>query len=264
MTIWLGSPNYSIAGGRRILGMVLHSSEGTLAAMTSVFQTPNAASAHYAIGTDGRRYQYVKDEHVAYHVAAWGNDPRLNRNRPSWLPTYNGLYSAVNACTLGVELEGFASSGFTAAQYEALAVLLATKSVEHGFPLTLLPDVGADARVVTHGWLQTDRSDPGPLFQWDELRDALGGDMPTQEQQQLLDTAAKWNIPDAGTLDFMMGTRQTLAEQVASLEQIKTAAQSERDLYMAEVERLKAQGGGVLVDVASIAVKLTDGREVVR
>lgn len=257
--IWIGSPNFSIAGGRRILGMVLHSSEGTLAAMTSVFQTPNAASAHYAIGTDGRRYQYVKDEHVAYHVAAWGNDPRLNRNRPSWLPTYNGLYSAVNACTLGVELEGFAASGFTAAQYDELGRLIAEKSAEHGFPLTLLPEVGADARVVTHGWLQTDRSDPGPLFQWEELRRALGGADVTPEQQRILDAAARHGLDDAG-IDNLVGVNTELGKQVNSLSWLLSVSQGETAARDAVIAQLQAQPSTGDVNVERVEVQLSGGK----
>jgi hypothetical protein len=67
----------------------------------------------------------------------------------------------------------------------------------------------------------------------------LGVPEVTPQQQQILDSAAKWQIDDGGELDFLMGTRQTLAEQVASLEQLKTTAQAERDAYMAEVARLK-------------------------
>lgn len=262
--IWLGSTNFSTAGGRRILGLVLHSSECALDVMTRAFQTPGGASAHYAIGTDGRRYQYVRDLDVAYHVAAFGNDPRLNRNRPSWLPPYNGLYSAVNACAIGVELEGYAAQGFTAAQYAELGALIAEKSQEHGFPLTLLPDVGPDARILTHGWLQTDRSDPGLLFQWDTLRTALGGNDMTPEQQRILDAAARNSLDDAG-IDQLVGVNKTLGEQVNSLSWLLRLSQEETAAQAAEVARLQSQpGGGLAVDVARVVVSLTDGREVTR
>lgn len=260
VVIWLGSTNYATAPGRRILGLVIHSSECSLDVMTRTFNTPGGASAHYAIGTDGRRYQYVRDQDVAFHVAAFGSTPALNRNRPSWLPAYNGLYSAVNGCTLGVELEGFAASGFTAEQYEELGRLLAEKSAEHGFPLTLLPEVGADARVLTHGWLQTDRTDPGALFQWDDLRNALGDDMPiTADQQTILDAAARQGL-DAAGIDNMAGINRTLGEQVNSLSWLLSVSQGETAAQAAEVARLNALLADGSATVQQVAVTLGGGR----
>ena len=262
---WLGSTNYVTTRGRSILGLVIHSSEGTLEGMTTVFNRLGGASAHYAIGTDGRRWQYVRDQDVAFHVAAFGNNPALNRNRPSWLPPYNGLYSAVNACTLGVELEGYAAQGFTAAQYEGLGQLIAQKSAEHGFPLTLLPDAGPDARIITHGWLQTDRSDPGIHFDWVNLAHYLpGDDMALEpEKQMILDAAARQGL-DAAGIDNLVGMFNLRGEQVTSLEGLLKLAQGERDAQAAEAERLRnllAQGAGDTT-VESVEVRLP-GRVVV-
>ncbi|HXI15473.1 MAG TPA: N-acetylmuramoyl-L-alanine amidase [Chloroflexota bacterium] len=272
---WLGSPNFTNLGARTVLGVVLHSSEGTLAGMTAVFSQPGGASAHYAIGTDGRRYQYVRDKDVAYHVAAFGNNAALNRNRPNWLPAYNGRYSAVNACTIGIELEGYAAQGFTPAQYTGLSLLLIELSERHSFPPTLQPDAGAAARIVTHAFLQTDRSDPGAWFEWNTLRDALtpgDDDMAlTPDQQTILDaaatqTAAGNTIANGGDLDWWIGTWHQLASDKESLAQLLTKSQGETQAQAVEVARLQsllAAPGAPGEEVAAVEVRLSGGKSVV-
>ena len=195
-TTWLGSPNRTDVGRAPgdVRGVVVHDTECDLHATTATFQRTGGASAHYAIDTDGRCYQYVAEPSVAYHVAAWGNDYSLDRNRPDWLPAYNGRYSAVNAATIGIELVGYAAQGYTPAQYASLGALIVDICQRWGITPTLLPDVGPAATVVTHGWLQTDRSDPGLLFDWQQLRAALSpqtqeADVPlSAEDQRILET----------------------------------------------------------------------------
>ena len=157
-----------------ILGIVPHDVEGSLASMFAVFDNPTSqASAHYGIDVDGTIYECAHPRHIAWHCAAWGADPGLNRNRPAWLPPFNGRYSAVNASTIGVELVGFAHLGYTPAQYRSLGELCAWLCAEWRIPPTLEPDYGAEAAILTHGWLQTNRTDPGPLFSWDLFRHHL-------------------------------------------------------------------------------------------
>lgn len=177
---WSSSPNYSRAnrGVGSILGIVLHDVEGTSAGALATFKRANGVSAHYVIAEDGALFQCVQDHDIAYHVAAFGGNPALNRNRPDWLPAYNGAYSAVNGVTIGIELAGYAATGFGAAQYATLNLLLDSLCAQYNLARTLLPDAGAAATIVTHGWLQTDRTDPGPLFDWDRLRP---GAIPPQE-----------------------------------------------------------------------------------
>lgn len=161
-----------------VYGIVLHSSEGSLAGMFAVFDQAGGPSAHYGIDVDGTVYQMVDPAHVAFHVAAFGNNPGLNRNRPVWMPAYNGRYSATNAVTIGIELVGFAARGFSDSQYRSLGALCARLCRDWDLPPTLLPEYGDEAAIVTHGWLQTDRSDPGALFDWGRfgayLAEALG------------------------------------------------------------------------------------------
>ncbi len=249
---WIGSPNFTSLTRRTVLGAVIHSSEGTMAGMNAVFNKPGGASAHYALArNDGQRFQYVREKDVAYHCFAWGSDPQFNHNRPSWLPVANRApYSAVNACTIGIELEGYAATGFTAAQYIALADLLREISERHGVPLTLLPDAGADARIVTHGWLQTNRTDPGLLFDWGALRDALqqgDGDVAiTPDEQTILDAARRQtdagnSLKNGGDLDWWIGTWKQLATDKESLAQLLLKSQGETAAHQADAERLRAE-----------------------
>ncbi len=184
---WRPSPNCSPAARRRgdIRALVLHDTEGSLEAALSTFSAPNSTSAHYVLAPDGAIFQCVRDEHVAYHVAAFGANAQLNRNRPSWLrwpedyQATGGRYSAINAVTIGIELVGFAREGYTPEQYRSLGSLIRELCQRWGLEPTLLPDAGAGATIVTHGWLQTDRTDPGPQFDWEALRAAL---VPEEEE----------------------------------------------------------------------------------
>ncbi len=269
---WIGSTNFTALTRRTVLGAVLHSSEGTMAGMNAVFNIAGGASAHYAIGRDGRRYQYVREKDIAYHVAAFGVDARLNRNKPTWLPDYTGRYSAVNACTIGIELEGYAATGFTAAQYVALAALLREISERHGVPLTLLPDAGADARITTHEFLQSNRSDPGPHFSWNALREALtqgDDDMAmTPEQQRIVDAAGRHNLTDAD-IDNLSGLNTELAKQVNGLTFLLRTSQGETAGHQADADRLRAELLDALnapppststTTVSSATITLSDGR----
>lgn len=155
-----------------VLGLVVHSSEGNLAGLLATFDNPESwASAHFAIDADGAVYELVPPASVAWHCAAFGKDPSLNRNRPAWLPDVSsGDYSITNSCTIGIELIGFAAKGFTAAQYAALGDLCARLCGDWELPPTLLPEYGEEAAITTHAYLQRDRTDPGPLFDWARFR----------------------------------------------------------------------------------------------
>lgn len=143
--------HYSVYAQRPIVGGVLHDTEST--GPLTVDQS--LGSWHWLVGRDGAIYCDVSEEHVAWHVAAGGTDKTLNRWLPTWLiPCPDSNVSAVNYCTLGVELvsnQTYRDAGepYTAAQYDALATLVADIEGRYGS----LPWVG-------HGELQTDRTDP--------------------------------------------------------------------------------------------------------
>jgi len=75
------------------------------------------ASAHVLIGRGGEVWKLVEFDRQAYHAGA---------------SILNGRHSC-NRWTLGVELVGTVDSGFSQAQYKALATLLADLQTEHGF-----------------------------------------------------------------------------------------------------------------------------------
>lgn len=77
------------------------------------------ASAHVLIGRDGEIWKLVEFDKQAYHAGASILNGRANCNR--W--------------TLGVELIGTVESGFSEAQYAALAILLADLRRLHQFDL---------------------------------------------------------------------------------------------------------------------------------
>lgn len=255
-----GPQNYAIAGRTWVGGACIHATEGYLAGDLETLRFgPSGASAHDLIAPNGDVYAIVQKQHVAFHVLAFGSVPSVNRweNRPTWLPPYNGRYSAVNAATIGYELSGFSRYGFADAQYRSLARRLAEDSHTWGFPLTFPEDVGNAATVLTHARLQNDRSDPGPLFDWPRFKTYLAEEvaqlqpppppeepMPTPEEQSILDAAARQT--DAGNtirhgedLDWWIGTWHQLAGDKESLAQLLTKAQEERNAYMHRVGELE-------------------------
>lgn len=176
LRFWAAAPSPNRGGTCRVpgdvRGIVIHSVEGTMASAVATFAKVGASSAHYGIDTDGTVVAFVPEGDVAFHVAAFGNRPALNRARPAWLPAYDGRWSAVNACTVGIELAGFAGRPFSAAQYASLGALCAGIAVRWGF----VPDA---SRVVSHASLQSDRSDPGEAFDWEALFAAVQASLPT-------------------------------------------------------------------------------------
>jgi N-acetyl-anhydromuramyl-L-alanine amidase AmpD len=75
------------------------------------------ASAHLLIGRDGETWRLAESSEQTYHAGASRMDGRDN----------------LNAWTLGVELIGTDTSGFTRPQYSALAAFLSESRAKHGF-----------------------------------------------------------------------------------------------------------------------------------
>lgn len=154
------SPNFTPIPGRQVRAIVLHDTEGSLQGSLAHFQRAGTASAHYVIGKSGELVGCVAEEHAAWHAA------RADRMRPEWLdprPPGAGLVSELNACTIGIELELLASDpdgAYTEAQLNRLRALVRD--------LLLRYRLGPD-RVVRHGDVQGDRSDPRGLAVEDVL-----------------------------------------------------------------------------------------------
>jgi N-acetyl-anhydromuramyl-L-alanine amidase AmpD len=224
-----------------VRGIVIHSVEGTMASACATFAKVGGASAHYGIDRDGTVVTFVPEGDVAFHVAAFGNRPTLNRYQPDWLPAYDGRWSAVNACTVGIELAGFAGKPFTAAQYASLGALCAGIATRWGF----VPDA---SRVVSHASLQTDRSDPGDGFDWAtlfaEIRAARANSMSTittSDERAILHAIADTGYPASEAAALIRAAHAwsanaaSLAEWIEKIGALEIAV-AERDARIAALE----------------------------
>jgi len=97
-------------------------------------------SAHFLIRRDGRLIQFVSTNSRAWHagISSFGGRPRCND------------------FSIGVELEGADTEGFTDAQYDLLSRLTAALQRRH--PLT---DVAGHEHIAPGR-----KTDPGPFFDW--------------------------------------------------------------------------------------------------
>ncbi len=270
---WRPSPNCSPAARHRgdVRALVLHDTECSLQAALNTFAAPNSVSAHYVIAPDGAIYQCVRDEDVAYHVAAFGANPQLNRNRPTWLrwpDDYTGRYSAINAVTIGIELVGFASEGYTPEQYRSLGELVRALCQRWDLEPALLPDAGAGATIVTHGWLQTDRTDPGPHFDWEALRAALAAAAPVpapgagaQDGAQTgeVDEMAQLTDDQRRILERMAALHANADSIVEWINQIGALQQANADL----TRQLQAQATARERKITSVTIAYDDGTQAV-
>lgn len=107
-------------------------------------------SAHCLIRRDGELVQYVPFDERAWHAGA---------------SEFAGR-SACNDFSIGIELEGTDESGYTEAQYRALAEL--TQILQRHYP-DITPE-----RIVGHCDIAPGRkTDPGPSFDWAHYRALL-------------------------------------------------------------------------------------------
>ena len=147
------SPNFSGRGGAAIDCVVIHDT-GCREAETalSCFASPaSPMSAHYVIDRDGTIYRCVDDVDGAWHAA----DSVLD-GCPD-----------VNACSIGIELVGFASTAYRPAQIDSLVELCLSLCVRYRIALERI--VGHEAIAQPPGR----KRDPGPHFPWEEVRARL-------------------------------------------------------------------------------------------
>ena len=108
-------------------------------------------SSHLLVARDGGLTQFVKFTDRAWHAGQ---------------SSYNGR-SACNDFSIGVELEGVDTLDYEAAQYGALADIVAALCEAY-------PRLSAE-RVVGHSDISPGRkTDPGPAFDWERARRAIG------------------------------------------------------------------------------------------
>jgi N-acetyl-anhydromuramoyl-L-alanine amidase len=108
-------------------------------------------SSHLLVARDGGLTQFVKFTDRAWHAGQ---------------SSYNGR-SACNDFSIGVELEGVDTLDYEAAQYGALGDIVAALCDAY-------PRLSAE-RVVGHSDISPGRkTDPGPAFDWERARRAIG------------------------------------------------------------------------------------------
>lgn len=122
------------------------------------FAQPNRqASTHYYVDSDGDVFQLVPESYGAIANGLRGKPP------PAWAD----LSTSLNWQTLSVEIEGYAHSihdtmPVGGVQYQALIALIKHRALARNIPIDR-------DYVIGHYQVANDRSDPGPLFPWDNL-----------------------------------------------------------------------------------------------
>lgn len=175
-SIWRPSPNNSsrpsgVSGDVQMV--IIHSCEGSYSGCWSwLTNSASGVSSHYVVNSTGSEIsQLVLESRKAWHIGASYN---CNLN-DSTLCSLNGYGS--NGFTVGVEHAGFASqSSWDQGLIDASAQLVCDITEQYGIP--------RDANhIVAHGQLQSNRTDPGANWPWDdyieEIR-AVCGDPPSE------------------------------------------------------------------------------------
>lgn len=108
-------------------------------------------SSHYLIERTGTIWKLVDEPNRAWHAG------------PSKMPFSDDARDDVNNFSIGIELIGSDTSGFTDAQYEALTTLI--DDISKRYPIKT---------VIGHDAISPDRKcDPGPCFDWEKLKRSI-------------------------------------------------------------------------------------------
>jgi len=158
MARWVPSPNHE---ARRPILIVLHATtQESVRDSLRTLRTRNRGgpvSAHYLIGKDGALYQLVTDDLRAWHAG----------------PGRWGTITDVNSASIGIELDNDGETPFPTAQISSLVKLLEDLCHRHAIPRT---------QIVAHAdFAPTRKSDPGPLFPWEQLFKAGFGIWPATD-----------------------------------------------------------------------------------
>ena len=139
--------------------------------------TREDVSSHYLVDRDPPTiYRLVPEERRAWHAG----------------PSYWQGVTALNACSIGIELVNFGNGDdpekpyqpFPPAQIDAVIALVRDIQRRHA----VRPD-----RILGHAEVQPQtRTDPGPQFPWRRLADA--GLIPWPDEEQVVATEAHWRI----------------------------------------------------------------------
>lgn len=156
LATWVASPNYDV---RRPVLIVLHYTEQqSVQQSLETLRSSNSGgpvSAHYLIGRDGHIYQLVADERRAWQAG----------------PGRWGTITDLNSASIGIELDNDGHTAFAQPQIDALLRLLTDITTRWRIPST---------QIIGHEDLAPGRkTDPGPLFPWQQLAAAGFGLWPS-------------------------------------------------------------------------------------
>jgi AmpD protein len=140
---------------RDIRSVVWHSMECSMDQALERWNDPTAsASAHLAILRDGSVVLTVPLDNIAWHA---GTDASIGRTA-FWQRTN------INPFSVGIELEGFAATGFTPRQVRAARRVADWLTARYHIPREHTRDQ-IDGHHM-HSELSNQRHDPGPTFSW--------------------------------------------------------------------------------------------------
>jgi N-acetyl-anhydromuramyl-L-alanine amidase AmpD len=117
------------------------------------------AGAHLCILRTGEVVRTVRLEDVAWHAGTHNNPARDGFGRTPFWRSHN-----INTHSVGVEIEGFLTQGYTEAQAAACRRVSDWLTSKYDIPREHSFDAIAGHHA--HGELSRDRTDPGPLFDW--------------------------------------------------------------------------------------------------
>jgi N-acetyl-anhydromuramyl-L-alanine amidase AmpD len=144
---------------RTLESIVWHDMEGWLAGAISRWNS-GAAGAHLCVLRDGQIVLTCRIEDVAWHAGTDNNPNGGTYGRTPFWRAHN-----INPHSIGVELEGFAVTGYTAAQSMAVRKIANWATNKLGIVREHTFDTIKGHH--SHGELSSSRSDPGVLFRWD-------------------------------------------------------------------------------------------------
>ncbi|MHB9026036.1 MAG: N-acetylmuramoyl-L-alanine amidase [Armatimonadota bacterium] len=162
------SPHYTRSKGRTVDTVVIHYTSGINVDRDN-WADPRVSmrifrqyrvSAHYLIDRKGTMYRLVDERNIAWH--AGGSIMPAPDNRRN-----------VNRFSIGIEVIATASSGFTDAEYRALASLINDIKRRHRIKHLVGHDDIAGERAVGMGLRRDVKRDPGAHFDWGRLQQRL-------------------------------------------------------------------------------------------
>lgn len=143
---------------RKITSIVWHDMEGYLAGAIARWNT-GAAGAHLCILFDGTVVLTCSLQDAAWHAGTHNHAGQDGYGRTPFWRAHN-----INPDSVGIEIEGFAATGYTQAQLNAVRRVSNWLTAKYAIPRMHTFDQIAGHH--THSELSSSRGDPGQFFDW--------------------------------------------------------------------------------------------------